>query len=66
MPFGCRRGEHGELAPHEAEQAAIREMVVLRAQGKGFRVIAKAMQAKGFKISHVGVKGVLGAHSTAP
>jgi putative DNA-invertase from lambdoid prophage Rac len=66
VPFGYRRGEHGELAPHEAEQAAIREMVVLRAQGKGFRVIAKAMQAKGFKISHEGVKGVLGAYSTAP
>ena len=34
MPFGYRRGERGELEPHKAEQAAIREMVALRAQGK--------------------------------
>jgi hypothetical protein len=44
------------LASHEAEQAAIRETVALRAQGKVLRAIAKAMQAK---ISHEGVKGVL-------
>jgi DNA invertase Pin-like site-specific DNA recombinase len=64
VPFGYRRGEHGELAPHKAEQAAIREMTALRAQGKALRAIAEAMQAKGFKISHEGVKGVLAAHST--
>jgi hypothetical protein len=64
MPFGYRRGEHGQLAPHEAEQTAIREMVALRAQGKALRAMSKAMQAKGFKISHEGVKGVLGALST--
>jgi putative DNA-invertase from lambdoid prophage Rac len=64
MPFGYRRGEHGELAQHEAEQAAIREMLALRAQGKALRAIAKAMRDKGFRISHEGVKGVLGAHST--
>ena len=63
MPFGYRRGEHGELVLHEAEQAAIREMVALRAQGNALRAIAEAMQAKGFKISHEGVKGVLAAHS---
>jgi DNA invertase Pin-like site-specific DNA recombinase len=64
VPFGYRRGEHGELAPHKAEQAAIRQMMALRAQGKALRAIAEAMQAKGFKISHEGVKGVLAAHST--
>ena len=63
VPFGYRRGELGELMPHVAEQAAIREMLALRAQGKALRAIAKAMQAKGFKISHEGVKGVLAAHS---
>jgi putative DNA-invertase from lambdoid prophage Rac len=63
VPFGYRRGEHGQLAPHKGEQAAIREMVSLRAQGKALRAIAEAMQAKGFKISHEGVKGVLAAHS---
>ena len=64
VPFGYRSGEHGQLAPHKGEQAAIREMVALRAQGKALRAIAEAMQAKGFKISHEGVKGVLAAHST--
>jgi DNA invertase Pin-like site-specific DNA recombinase len=64
VPFGYRRGEHGRLAPHEAEQEAIREMVGLRAQGKALRAIAKAMQAQGFKISHEGMKGVLAAHRT--
>jgi putative DNA-invertase from lambdoid prophage Rac len=65
MPFGYRRGENGELTPHEAEQAAIREMIALRVQGKALRAIAKAMRDKGFKISHEGVKGVLGAHSSS-
>jgi hypothetical protein len=64
VPFGYRRGEHGQLAPHKGEQAAIREMVALRAQGRALRAIAAAMQAKGFKISHEGVKGVVAAHST--
>ena len=64
VPFGYRCGENGELTPHEAEQAAIREMLALRAQGRALRAIAKAMQATGFKISHEGVKGVLAAHST--
>jgi DNA invertase Pin-like site-specific DNA recombinase len=64
VPFGYRRGEQGELSPHKAEQTAIREMMALRAQGKALRAIAEAMQAKGFKISHEGVKGVLAAHST--
>jgi DNA invertase Pin-like site-specific DNA recombinase len=62
VPFGYRRGEHGQLAPHKAEQAAILEMVALRAQGKALRAIAEAMRAQGFKISHEGVKGVLAAH----
>ena len=64
VPFGYRRSEHGQLATHKAEQAAILEMIALRAQGKALRAIAEAMQAKGFKISHEGVKGVLAAHST--
>ena len=57
------RSQHGQLTPHKGGQAAIREMVALRAQGKPLRAIAEAMQAKGFKISHEGVKGVLAAHS---
>jgi putative DNA-invertase from lambdoid prophage Rac len=59
VPFGFRRGDAGELVPHEPEQEAIREMVALRAQGKALRTIAAAAQAKGRRISHEGVAGVL-------
>ncbi len=46
VPFGFRRGDDGELVPHEAEQEAIREMVALRAQGKALRAIADAVRAE--------------------
>ena len=59
VPFGFRRGDDGELVPHEAEQEAIREIVSLRAQGNALRAIAAAAQAKGHQISHEGVAGVL-------
>jgi putative DNA-invertase from lambdoid prophage Rac len=61
VPFGFRLGDGGELAPHEAEQEAIREMVALRVQGKPLRAIAEAVAAKGHKLSHEGVAGVLRA-----
>ena len=59
VPFGYRRGDDGELAPHAAEQAAIREMAALRAQGRPLRAIAEAVKAKGVQISHEGVSRVL-------
>jgi putative DNA-invertase from lambdoid prophage Rac len=65
VPFGYRRGESGELVPHEGEQEAIREMAALRAQGRPLRAIAEAVRAKGLKISHEGVKGVLRARSAS-
>ncbi len=49
----------GELVRHGAEQEAIREMIALRAQGRPLRTIAAAVAAKGFRISHEGVAGVL-------
>jgi putative DNA-invertase from lambdoid prophage Rac len=61
IPFGFRRGESGELVPHEGEQEAVREMVALRSQGKPLRAIAEAVRTKGLKISHEGVAGVLRA-----
>jgi putative DNA-invertase from lambdoid prophage Rac len=61
VPFGFRRGDAGELVEIPAEQEAIREMVTLRAQGKALRTISKAVQAKGHRISHEGVAGVLRA-----
>jgi putative DNA-invertase from lambdoid prophage Rac len=65
VPFGFRRGESGELVPHELEQEAIREMVALRAQGKALRAIAEAVKAKGLTISHEGVANVLRARSAS-
>jgi putative DNA-invertase from lambdoid prophage Rac len=61
VPFGFRCGDAGELVPHEAEQEAILEIVALRAQGKPLRAIAEAVAAKGHKLSHEGVAGVLRA-----
>jgi putative DNA-invertase from lambdoid prophage Rac len=61
VPFGFRRGKDGELVPHEAEQEAIREMAALRAEGEALRAIATAMAARGHRISHEGVAGVLRA-----
>jgi hypothetical protein len=40
VPCGFRRGDDGELVPHEAEREAIREIVALGAQGKALRVVA--------------------------
>jgi putative DNA-invertase from lambdoid prophage Rac len=65
VPFGYRRGESGELVPYEGEQMAIKQMRRLRAQGRSLRAIAKALQAKGHRISHEGVAGILRA-SGAP
>src|SRR5271157_887667 len=61
VPFGFRRGDAGELVPHEAEQEAIREIFALRAQGKPLRAIAEAVAEKGHRLSHEGVAGVLRA-----
>ena len=65
IPFGYRLGEDGELVPHEPEQAAIREMVAMKAQRRSLRAIAAELQAKGHQISHVGVQGALRARRTA-
>ena len=61
VPFGFRLGESGELVAHAGEQEAIREMAALRAQGHTLRAIADAVRAKGLRISHEGVAGVLRA-----
>jgi putative DNA-invertase from lambdoid prophage Rac len=65
VPFGFRRGETGELVPHDAEQETIREMVAMRGEGKPLRAIAAAAQAKGHRLSHEGVAGVLRAAGLA-
>ncbi len=61
VPFGYRLVD-GELAPVEAQQAAIAaEMVEMHARGLSLRAIRDAMQAKGHKISHEGVARILKA-----
>jgi putative DNA-invertase from lambdoid prophage Rac len=40
VPFGYRRGDAGELIPHECEQQAIQEIITLRGQGEALRAIA--------------------------
>ena len=49
VPFGFRRGDSGDLVPHEAEQQAIGEMIVLRGEGKPLRAIAAAIADKGLQ-----------------
>jgi hypothetical protein len=49
----------------QAPPASVAEMRALRAQGRPLRVIAAALRAKGVKISHEGVAGVLRASSLA-
>jgi putative DNA-invertase from lambdoid prophage Rac len=65
VPFGFKRGENGELVPHDAEQEAIHEIKRLRNEGRPLRAIADAVRAKGVKISHEGVAGVLRSQGTA-
>jgi putative DNA-invertase from lambdoid prophage Rac len=63
-PFGFNVIESDgnvELVRDEAEQAAIADMVAMRAQGLALRPIAEAMRRKGHNISHEGVARVLKA-----
>jgi hypothetical protein len=59
VQFGYRLGDNAELVPHEPEQEAVREIIAMKAQGRSLRAIAAEMQAKGYRISHEGVAGVL-------
>lgn len=58
-PFGYTVDDEGDLVPDEDQQQAIAEMTALKGSGKSLRAIAAAMQAKGHKLSHEGVKGIL-------
>jgi len=59
VPFRFRRKDDGRLVRHKDEQNAIREMTEMKADRKSLRAIAAAMVAKGHKISHAGVAGIL-------
>jgi putative DNA-invertase from lambdoid prophage Rac len=58
VPFGYCLGEDRALIENVGEQAAIREMVALRAEGRSLRAIAETMAAKGFRMSHMAVKEI--------
>jgi DNA invertase Pin-like site-specific DNA recombinase len=58
IPFGYRLGDDRSLIENEGEQAAIREMVALRAEGRSLRAVAEMMAAKGFRMSHMAVKEI--------
>jgi len=55
-PFGYRVSESGELIADKDQQKAIKRMRTLHRSGRSLRAIAEDMQARGFRISHVGVK----------
>jgi putative DNA-invertase from lambdoid prophage Rac len=60
VPFGWQQGESGELIPIPEQQAAIRNTIALRDEGLSFRLISEHIAVEaGFKLFHVGVRGVL-------
>lgn len=61
VPFGWRVGSNGELVEVPEQQAAIRCVRQLRDQGLSLRAIVAALGKKGIRLSHEGVKRVLGA-----
>jgi ParB family chromosome partitioning protein len=65
-PFGFQRVD-GELVPHEAQQQAIREIILpMSADKKASRVISAALLAKGFELSHDGVLRTIKRERTQP
>ena len=65
-PFGWRVGEDGALVAIPEQQAAIRRIRRLKAQGLALRTIAETMQAAGVQISHVAVRSVLKTSAVLP
>ena len=64
LPFGYEKEEGTGLLRLTAWGAEAREeMRRLRDEGQGFRKIAAALQARGWEISHMGVKKVLDAEA---
>jgi DNA invertase Pin-like site-specific DNA recombinase len=66
-PFGWTRNPAApdELLLVDAEQTAITEMREMRGTGCSLRDIAEEMRARGFQLSHEGVKRILKRDETA-
>ena len=60
LPFGWKVGGEGELVEVPEQQAAIRRARKLRAKGLSLRAIATDLGHKGIRLSHEGVKRVVG------
>ncbi|MBR1157187.1 recombinase family protein [Bradyrhizobium sp. JYMT SZCCT0428] len=58
-PFGWQIAAGGSLEPLESERKALLAMRRMQKEGKSLRAIATTMQARGFAISHQGVKQAL-------
>lgn len=63
-PFGYQISDEGDLVEDADEQAAIRQMVEMRAAGVALRTIAAEMARQGHKVSHEAVKQIV-AHARA-
>jgi putative DNA-invertase from lambdoid prophage Rac len=59
-PWHCEVGADGALVPVAERVAAVGDMQVMRAAGQSLRTIAAAMTARGFALSHEGVKASWG------
>jgi DNA invertase Pin-like site-specific DNA recombinase len=59
-PFGWHVGYGGELIERPEQQAALRRIRALRAQGASLRAIAAALAEDGHHVSHVAVRNILG------
>jgi hypothetical protein len=76
VPFGfdaidtAETNAHGlpikDLVENPRQQAAIAEMRTLKSSGKSLRPIADVLTEKGFRITHVGVRKVLGQDLAPP
>lgn len=60
VPFGWRVDGDGGLIEVPAEQGAIQTMVKMKLDGLALRTIAERMTAQGFKLTHQGVKKIVG------
>ncbi len=64
-PFGWDVTVDGAMIPREDEQAALRTMQELRAQGLSLRGIAQHLASAGHQISHMTVRQALASKSSA-
>jgi DNA invertase Pin-like site-specific DNA recombinase len=60
-PFGFKADADGRLIEDPAEQAVIRQMKAMRADGMSLRAIAARLAEAGTRVSHVTVQAIVNA-----